>query len=77
MGASIRYLTPGSTLKLVCRILQSTEASAFIFWYHDSRMINFDNERGVNVSTEAGEPALIILFISQRSFIYRAIITLI
>lgn len=55
VGPSIRYLTPGSTLKLICRIVQNTEASAFIFWYHDNRMINYDVDRGINVSTEAGK----------------------
>uniref|UniRef100_A0A8W7PNM0 Ig-like domain-containing protein n=1 Tax=Anopheles coluzzii TaxID=1518534 RepID=A0A8W7PNM0_ANOCL len=46
-------LTPDSTLKLICRVVQSTEASAFIFWYHNNRMINYDLDRGINVSTEA------------------------
>lgn len=55
VGPPIRYLTPGSTLKLMCRIVQNTEASAFIFWYHDNRMINYDVDRGINVSTEAGK----------------------
>lgn len=54
VGPPIRYLTPGSTLKLMCRIVQNTETSAFIFWYHDNRMINYDVDRGINVSTEAG-----------------------
>lgn len=39
----------------MCRITQNTEASAFIFWYHDNRMINYDGDRGINVSTEAGK----------------------
>jgi hypothetical protein len=51
-GPPIKYLTPGSTLKLICRVIQSTEASAFIFWYHNNRMIN--HERGINVSSDAG-----------------------
>uniref|UniRef100_A0A182MSN7 Ig-like domain-containing protein n=1 Tax=Anopheles culicifacies TaxID=139723 RepID=A0A182MSN7_9DIPT len=46
-------MTPDSTLKLICRVVQSTEASAFIFWYHNNRMINYDLDRGINVSTEA------------------------
>lgn len=50
----ILYFQPSSTLKLMCRIVQNTEASAFIFWYHDNRMINYDSDRGINVSTEAG-----------------------
>ncbi|XP_017461949.1 PREDICTED: uncharacterized protein LOC108355287 isoform X2 [Rhagoletis zephyria] len=51
-GPPIRYLTPGSTLRLQCRVVQNTEASEFIFWYHDNRMINYDSDRGINVSTD-------------------------
>lgn len=54
VGPQVKYLTPDSTLKLICRVVQSTEASAFIFWYHNNRMINYDVDRGINVSTEAG-----------------------
>lgn len=61
VGPQIRYLTPSSTLKLMCRIVQNTEASAFIFWYHDNRMINYDSDRGINVSTEAGTCPIFIL----------------
>lgn len=53
VGPQVKYLTPDSTLKLICRVVQSTEASAFIFWYHNNRMINYDVDRGINVSTEA------------------------
>ncbi|XP_063698189.1 uncharacterized protein LOC134829122 [Culicoides brevitarsis] len=53
VGTTVRYLTPGSTLKLICRVLQSTEKTAYIFWYHNNRMINYDVDRGINVSTEA------------------------
>ncbi|XP_055626550.1 uncharacterized protein LOC129768731 isoform X2 [Toxorhynchites rutilus septentrionalis] len=53
VGSQVKYLTPDSTLKLICRVVQSTEASAFIFWYHNNRMINYDVDRGINVSTEA------------------------
>ncbi|KAM8714388.1 hypothetical protein ACLKA7_014508 [Drosophila subpalustris] len=51
-GPPIRYLTPGSALRLQCRVVQNTEASEYIFWYHDNRMINYDIDRGINVSTE-------------------------
>ncbi|XP_055608088.1 uncharacterized protein LOC129755561 [Uranotaenia lowii] len=53
VGPQVKYLTPDSTLKLICRVVQSTEATAFIFWYHNNRMINYDADRGINVSTEA------------------------
>ncbi|XP_046809989.1 zwei Ig domain protein zig-8-like [Lucilia cuprina] len=51
-GPHIRYLTPGSTLRLQCHVVQNTEISEYIFWYHDNRMINYDADRGINVSTD-------------------------
>lgn len=68
IGPSIRYLTPGSTLKLMCRITQNTETSAFIFWYNDNRMINYDFDRGINVSTEAGKFQKFIFFLEFTDF---------
>ncbi|XP_058815956.1 uncharacterized protein LOC131679266 [Topomyia yanbarensis] len=52
-GPSEKYLKPGSTLRLTCRVVQSNEPPLYIFWYHNNRMINYDVHRGVNVSTEA------------------------
>uniref|UniRef100_A0A1B0D0E0 Uncharacterized protein n=1 Tax=Phlebotomus papatasi TaxID=29031 RepID=A0A1B0D0E0_PHLPP len=52
IGPTVRYLTPDSTLRLICRVVQSTETSEFLFWYQDDRMINYDSDRGVNISTE-------------------------
>lgn len=57
VGPAVKYLTPGSTVKLICKVLQSTEATAYIFWYHDNRMINYDLDRGINVSSAAGKQA--------------------
>uniref|UniRef100_A0A1B0C875 Putative secreted protein n=1 Tax=Lutzomyia longipalpis TaxID=7200 RepID=A0A1B0C875_LUTLO len=53
IGPTVRYLTPDSTLRLICRVIQSTETSEFLFWYQDDRMINYDTDRGVNISTES------------------------
>lgn len=55
IGPTVRYLTPDSTLRLICRVVQSTETSEFLFWYQDDRMINYDSDRGVNISTESGK----------------------
>ncbi|XP_055634734.1 uncharacterized protein LOC129774798 [Toxorhynchites rutilus septentrionalis] len=52
-GPSEKYLKPGSTLRLTCRVVQSNEPPLYIFWYHNNRMINYDVHRGVNVSTES------------------------
>lgn len=50
-GPTEKFLKPGSTLRLACKVLQSTEPPHYIFWYHNNRMINYDT--GVNVSTES------------------------
>ncbi|GJQ82589.1 hypothetical protein Trydic_g19614 [Trypoxylus dichotomus] len=51
-GPSEKYLKPGSGLRLQCIVLQSTEAPSYVFWYHNNRMINYDVDRGINVTTE-------------------------
>ena len=36
-------------------MFQSTIAPQFVFWYHNSRMINYDRERGgIEVTLETG-----------------------
>ncbi|XP_014368989.2 uncharacterized protein LOC106719215 [Papilio machaon] len=54
-GPTEKYLKPGSTLRLQCSVVQTTEAPAFVFWYHNSRMINYDLERGINVTTDPAQ----------------------
>lgn len=51
-GPSEKYVRPGSTLQLHCLVKKSTEAPSFLFWYQNRRMINYDVEHGVNVSTD-------------------------
>ncbi|XP_030760117.1 lachesin-like isoform X2 [Sitophilus oryzae] len=51
-GPPEKYLKPGSGLRLQCTVLQSTEPPAYVFWYHNNRMINYDVDRGINVTTE-------------------------
>lgn len=69
MGPQVKYLTPGSTLRLICRVLDSTEAAEFIFWYHDTRMINYDIDRGINVSTRTGNNLLFFLSLLLTIFV--------
>lgn len=57
-GPLEKYIKPGSTLKLTCRVLQSIESPLFLFWYHNSRMINFDSHRGINVTIDSGNANL-------------------
>lgn len=57
-GPSEKYLKPGSTLRLTCRILDSIENPLFLFWYHNTRMINYDSHLGINVTIELGESSV-------------------
>lgn len=54
IGPQEKYLKPGSTLRLTCKVVDNIENPIYIFWYHNSRMINYDAHRGVNVSTASG-----------------------
>lgn len=54
-GPAEKYLKPGSTLRLTCRVLENIESPIFLFWYHNSRMINYDSHLGINVTIELGE----------------------
>ncbi|CAD1479560.1 unnamed protein product, partial [Heterotrigona itama] len=51
-GASEKFVRPGSTLQLHCLVKKSTETPSYLFWYHNFRMINYDIDQGVNVSTD-------------------------
>ncbi|EEB15730.1 limbic system-associated membrane protein precursor, putative [Pediculus humanus corporis] len=48
-GAPEKFVMSGSSLKLTCKLLLSTEPPTYVFWYHEKRMINYDRERGVEV----------------------------
>lgn len=54
-GPPEKYLKPGSTLKMSCRVLENIENPLFLFWYHNNRMINYDSHLGINVTIELGE----------------------
>ncbi|XP_063241441.1 tyrosine-protein kinase-like otk [Bacillus rossius redtenbacheri] len=51
-GPPEKFLKLGSALRLVCALRQSTEPPVYVFWYHNNRMINYDADRGVNVSAD-------------------------
>ncbi|XP_068201929.1 limbic system-associated membrane protein-like isoform X2 [Palaemon carinicauda] len=55
LGGKEYHVQLGSTIKLDCVIKQSPTPPQYVFWYHNDRMINYDNRRGgINVSTETG-----------------------
>ncbi|CAH0552216.1 unnamed protein product [Brassicogethes aeneus] len=41
-GAPDLHIRSGSLLRLVCTLQYSTETPAYVFWYHEQRMINYD-----------------------------------
>lgn len=45
------YVGVGSQVNLTCIISDCPEPPAFVFWYHDNRMINYDSSRG-QISTQ-------------------------
>lgn len=55
VGPPERYLKPGSTLRLTCKILDNIENPQFIFWYHNTRMVNYDSHLGINVTVQLGK----------------------
>ncbi|XP_042230265.1 hemicentin-2-like isoform X2 [Homarus americanus] len=60
------HVESGSTISLVCFIEQSPVAPQYIFWYHNSRMINYDRERGgVSVHIESGPRVKSLLSVSN------------
>ncbi|KYM89577.1 hypothetical protein ALC53_01889 [Atta colombica] len=52
VGPVEKFVRPGSTLQLHCLVKKSTEIPSYLFWYHNFRMINYDVDQGVNVSTD-------------------------
>lgn len=53
------YVEVGSSINLTCVIVDSPEAPAFVFWYQDERMINYDFIRGsITVQKGGGNTAV-------------------
>ncbi|CAN7988764.1 unnamed protein product, partial [Ixodes hexagonus] len=52
VGGPDLHVEAGSALNLTCSISESPEAPAFVFWYHQGRLVNF--ERGGRVSVAKG-----------------------
>ena len=47
-------------IKLVCVLRHSTETPIYVFWYHEDRMVNYDENRDLNVQTQQMISTLII-----------------
>ncbi|XP_037959151.1 probable serine/threonine-protein kinase roco9, partial [Teleopsis dalmanni] len=45
------YIDEGSTLRLECKVKRATENPAFVFWYHNSKMVNYNTQDGFLVTS--------------------------
>ncbi|EFA07139.2 hypothetical protein TcasGA2_TC010130 [Tribolium castaneum] len=57
-GAPDLYMRAGSLLRLVCTLRHSTEPPAYVFWYHEQKMINYDP--GVTVKEGRSSSVLLL-----------------
>ncbi|XP_053960955.1 uncharacterized protein LOC128865060 [Anastrepha ludens] len=51
VGAPDLHINEGSSLRLECRLKKATENPAFVFWYHNSKMVNYDAQEGFSVTS--------------------------
>lgn len=45
-GGPEMFIRTGSAINLTCIISESAEAPAFVFWYHNEKMINYMPQKG-------------------------------
>jgi len=54
-GGEEYHVDTGSPVTLTCVIESAPIKPQYVFWYHNDRMVNYDTERGVEVSTTSRE----------------------
>ncbi|XP_064474638.1 zwei Ig domain protein zig-8-like [Ornithodoros turicata] len=65
-GVGQLFLKTGSTINLTCVITQSPEPPVFVFWFHNNRMINYDDTaKSETMVRRAGRNAAISRLIIQ------------
>ncbi|XP_063599437.1 kin of IRRE-like protein 2 [Penaeus indicus] len=62
LGGPEKYMTAGSSLRLVCVLRDNTQPPSYVFWYHDDVMINYQSTREVRVENNGG---LSVLFLRR------------
>ncbi|XP_068246304.1 uncharacterized protein [Palaemon carinicauda] len=64
LGSSERYVDRGSTINLTCIINHNPKTDTQIFWYHNNKVISYDNrDSRVSVITDRGVVTKTILLI--------------
>ncbi|XP_045117020.1 uncharacterized protein LOC123507834 isoform X1 [Portunus trituberculatus] len=64
-GPAERHVAAGSTLRLMCTVKDAHLPLKYVFWYQDSKMINFDKRRGVNYTLERDRSVLTVSSVSD------------
>lgn len=54
LGGDEYHIDRGSQISLVCVIEKAPTPPQYVFWYHNDRMVNYDEERGIRVFTSSG-----------------------
>ncbi|XP_042243412.1 uncharacterized protein LOC121880321 [Homarus americanus] len=55
IGAPDMHVDKGSTINLTCVVNHGPEPPAYIFWYHNGKVVNYESPRGgITVVTERG-----------------------
>ncbi|KAK5639601.1 hypothetical protein RI129_012093 [Pyrocoelia pectoralis] len=68
LGGPDLFVAKGSTINLTCLIRYSSDPTAYIFWYHDEKVISYDSGRGgVSVITEKGDITTSLLLIQKAT----------
>lgn len=59
-GAPDLHVKQGSSLRLECQLMAATERPLYVFWYRQGRMINYDEEPGVDVKLTSNGSVLTV-----------------
>ncbi|CAM1319237.1 Uncharacterised protein g7151 [Pycnogonum litorale] len=62
------YMQSGNDLKLVCEINQSFESPKYVFWYHNDRMIAYDQKAKIHNEDVGNRIYKSMLFIEKSQF---------
>nr|XP_053634684.1 limbic system-associated membrane protein-like [Cherax quadricarinatus] len=65
-GPGERMVAAGSSLRLVCTFRDASNTPPFVFWYQDSRMINYDTARGVHISSDQEHSTLTVSSVAEE-----------
>ena len=60
LGSPEKHVKAGSILRLVCIIKHTTESPAYVFWYRDQQMINYNDEQSVVVESDEHTSVLLV-----------------